>query len=310
MDKRFPTLPRLRKALAQVDGAPPPIDTAELRRLDKDQRCHAEELLFGLLRTSTYDWVPLALAALPCPRAVEPLRAALQTAEGPKRVEVARALGALTKSQEGLQEVLEVLRSGSLFGRTRAALALRDYPGAPAEEALLAALDDDEPLVRGTAAESLLVLRGMIDAEAEAPSPLSALLLRIANPLPTVWTEGVAALRAIWAQLGAGATLDSLNLRGRFVGPLVDQFNASLSDGFDSPWSEEVDIEPVVHLAGGARAWAETMLVCKLVDDPRAPRALARLGVRGAIPHLRALVERGGTALADEARRALSTLGG
>lgn len=90
---------------------------------------------------------------------VSALEEALPRAHGWEKTEIAQALGRLTRNRRRtVQALIEVIDEG---GCKEAAIALGDHRGAQVVRALLRACDDDDDLVRGHAADSLLLATGL-----------------------------------------------------------------------------------------------------------------------------------------------------
>lgn len=122
----------------------------------------AREEAVRMLRVGlAYDdaYAAQALAAMDERDATEDVRALLPRVSGGARVRVALALFRLAADPAMAAEIGAVLAPSALpWGeRIDAAIALRDFTDDASERALLAAIDDDEYLVRYHACNSLLV---------------------------------------------------------------------------------------------------------------------------------------------------------
>jgi HEAT repeat protein len=116
------------------------------------------------------------------------LRHALPAAEGAFRVRIAQALGVITDRQEWAEEILPVLAGAGPWGpRIDAATVLAEFTPTPQlVEALAAAVQDEEYLVRYHAADTLLIYSGRVGDVSRYP----ALFRKIMSPRDDVPDAG------------------------------------------------------------------------------------------------------------------------
>jgi hypothetical protein len=164
---------------AEDASAPEPLDLNALRRLSPRERLFAERLLLEALPDRR---AIVGLGELGSHRAQARLatlfereRSAAEAAGAEWRahdlVAAAKALWLIAPHPTYAHAVIGVLANGRCFGeRMDAAAALGDMPTAETEDALNAALEDRDALVRHHAARSLLAMHGLeTDARALAP---------------------------------------------------------------------------------------------------------------------------------------------
>jgi hypothetical protein len=125
----------------------------------REGEARAETLRMLLLGLQLGDPVAAeALGAMRAGEALEGLRALLPTTHGRAKVKVALAIHEIEPNPDLAEDIIEVLRSHPLWGdRIDAAIALRRFPAAKVDEALLSSVaHDPDYLVRNHAAESYL----------------------------------------------------------------------------------------------------------------------------------------------------------
>ncbi|MBN2495599.1 MAG: hypothetical protein JXR96_13480 [Deltaproteobacteria bacterium] len=192
-----------------------------------------------------------------CTRAVDALRAALETSSGRTLVEVVKALAQMT-DQQGLERYLiSVLDQG---GSLDAAMALSDFRGEHVIEALLRALDDPDELVRSHAADSLLRAAG---AEGRGARNYGRLLAYLRSEHAAVREHGKALFRELRQRLASRRGLGDLDEdlvihpRSEALQRFFDRFL-----GLDDPSTEgRVDRQALEKLQADERVWAELVLV-------------------------------------------------
>ncbi len=140
------------------------LDTESLLRLEGAELAEAERLLIAGLQTS--DPRPAAgLATLRSAPAAPALKALLPQATGDVRVQTALALWQIEQYPLAVPALIGVLQAASWSERLNAAMALQYVRTPQSVAALLRALHDPEDLVRSHAADSLLAIHGLEDAD-------------------------------------------------------------------------------------------------------------------------------------------------
>jgi HEAT repeat protein len=276
-----------------------------LRLLEGEERAEAEDLLFERL-THNDGRAAYALAEIGSARAIEPLRACLAaTVPGGMRVAAAMALQQLG-DDSGRDAAIDVLRSGTALDQQSAMSVLALLGGEGVEAALERALAANDASVRGDAARTMISLHHLGAYKGGYQQRLGLLQNRCSSPLATVRADALAELREIFARHERGESPEQLGLTWRADDerPPLLAFSESLR-GREPPWQRDFAVEVVEQLAGTERTWAEDCLWHFLPTDPRAARAIARLGVVRAIPALRELLPTATGVVAVEVAAAL-----
>lgn len=170
------------------DSARQGLDLTSLRELTGEERARAEDMLIEYLPDSRG---VIGLGELRSSRA-EPKLKALFEAEQAARladpagwypfglIDLARALWQIDRDPRFPAAIIPVLNSADdPVQREMAAEALCDVDDPAAIQALRAALDDSEPLVRYHAGRGLLIIHGVISAGSLPPTDTGDMLYRI-----------------------------------------------------------------------------------------------------------------------------------
>jgi hypothetical protein len=184
---------------------------------------------------------------------------------------------------DGLDAVLDVVRSGSETGRVAALRALQaEYPTDAAVDAVLDLLSDTNPILRGLAYDVWVDLVDIASLQLrlgqrrkEPRSPLRTLHMQLMSELPALYRNGAARARAITATLRAGDAPDLT-----YVASTPDSERLALARTLADP-SVALDIAALQAWTGHDRRWLELLLCIRgepAHRDPRAPAALADLG--------------------------------
>lgn len=281
-----------------------------LHLLEGEERTEAEDILFERL-THNDGRAAYALADMRSTRAIEPLRDRLLAPVPPlMRVAAALALHQLG-DDTGRAAAIEVLRTGDSFEQMSAVSMLGLLGGAEVEHALEHAFDASDSGVRSAAAGTLITLHGLQEFNRTYQDRLGLLQNRLSSPLAAVRADALAELHDILERHRRGETPAQLGLTWRADDehePLL-RFSESLRSR-EPPWQDDFAVDVAASLTGQARTWAEDCLWHFLPTDPRAARALARLGVKRAIAPLREVLQTAVGPVAVEAAAALWKLSG
>ncbi|OLF15420.1 HEAT repeat domain-containing protein [Actinophytocola xanthii] len=304
----------LRLTRDAVDEIP---NVGAVHLLTGNLRRAAEDLLITRLAVND-GRAASALARLCVTRAIPALRDRI----GPDtphimRVFAARALHEL--GDESGREVGPALLGDlgvSEIDRSRAAALMREFPDADREALLVAAEHDPSRLVRSSATDALYANTGLTEPNQERTGEtLSSIASRLVSHLTALRGPAANELREILAALDRGASPADLGLlwEPEPDGPLRTFTDAVTSDLYHGqrpdPNGPEYPVEIVAGLTERERRVAEDVLLIYLAHDPRAARAVARLGLAAAVPALRELATWPDLELSTAARAALRTMG-
>lgn len=281
-----------------------------LHLLEGEERAEAEDILFERL-THNDGRAACALADMGSPRAIEPLRDRLARSV-PSLMRVAAALALHRLGDDaGRDAAIDVLRTGDRFAQMSAVSVLGLLGGAEVEQALEQASDAADADVRSAAAGALIKLHGLEEFDRTYQDRLGLVQNRLSSPLAAVRADALAELRDIFDRHRRGEPPAQLGLTWRADDehePLRG-FSESLRSR-EPPWRDDLAVDVAASLTGQARTWAEDCLWHFLPTDPRAARALARLGVTRAIGPLREVLQTASGPVAVEAAAALWKLSG
>ena len=293
------------------------FDPDALSALAGDERQEAEALLVAELRSGSADpRVIRALADLGSKQAVPLLK---QAATRPDQSGVAAALAIweLAKDEAAGPDLANILQhAADPSARLLAAAELAHFPSPGTDSVLLAALDDEDELVRGQATGSLLGLCGLERAAAVARGHLFRLTALILNPLHAVREPAIRELAGLVAAVRGGKDPGELGLAVEEVpeSAALDQFAESAfiepdPDNPDAPWQTDLDLLSLDKLQGEERQWAQHLIYLVLSKgDARAVRAILHVGDKSAVPALQEVTQTHEGEVADAARAALKTL--
>ena len=285
------------------------FDLGALAVLAGDERRQAEQILLDWLAAHPGDdRAAPALARLGSARAVAPLHAALATADGSLRIRTAKALATLDPPFDAVPHCLAVLAHGDTSARALAAVALAGNTHAHVLSALRAALRDENQGLRLCAYQSLVDTWQLFPLHRPLFSPLREIGAMLGAGNRAVWSLGAEALEGIVDGLAAGRRPDELGLHDGPPEPHDDlrRLASELRDRTSSS-----DLGGLEHLAGPTRRAAETLLLCELThDDPRVPRALARIGTARAVAALQEALGQPCPRSQADLQRALEALAG
>jgi HEAT repeat protein len=226
------------------------------------------------------------------------------------RVAAALALHQLG-DDTGRVAAIEVLGAGGWFEQQSAISLLGLIGGPDVEDALVRAFEDPDAGVRSAAAGTLVKLHGLEAYGRGYQQRLGQLQNRLSSPLRAVRAVALAELREIFERSKRGETPDQLGLTWRADDQREPFRTLALSmQSSDAPWQDDFPWQLIASLTGVERVWAEDNLWHFLPTDPRAARALARLGVQRAVEPLREVMAMATGALAIEVAAALWQLAG
>jgi HEAT repeat protein len=155
------------------------LDKEALLMLEGEEREDAERLLLQMLASDSDSRAAVGLGLLKSKKAEAMLKENLSATAGSTRVAVAQALWSIVGHKPSAAVLIDTLRNHSFFGaRIDAARALKAVKTRKSKEALLDALNDEDLVVRATAADSLLEMHG-IDNPIPYFHPLSERALAI-----------------------------------------------------------------------------------------------------------------------------------
>lgn len=282
-------------------------DLGALGNIESQERAAAEDLLAERLAAGD-GRAAGALAQLASPRAKQILEHALQLPVA-RAVHVAtsRALGQLGDGA-GEAPLVDALQRGDAFERKMAANALRYFRTPTAEVALLNALSDADPGVRGNAFGALVVARGLKSYDGSYRDRIGLTYPLLGSPLAAVRAIAKDDVRDLLARLDAGEPPAKLELA-----PVDDSCGApalwmeSLRTT-DPPWRDDLALDALDAMSGRERRWAEDVLLGYLHLDPRAPRAAAHARMSRAEGALREVMRGYGGLVQIEAAAALLRL--
>jgi HEAT repeat protein len=265
-------------------------DLNALFALEGQERDQAEQILIERLIETNDPRAPKALRQLGSEKALPALRRALVEQSGEMQVEVANTLWSLTREPSSITAITGVLQNGELYDRVNAAFSLRNYPPEAVKEALLAAIEDDDKLVRANAVDSLFLLYGLNEWEQVPGRGISLLGLRLRSAFPSVRQEAVKELRAIIQGKQEGKSPQELGITTNSI-PKSEEAVAFLKSiaapAGTSQWQEDFDLEALGKLQGEEKEWAEYSLLNFLEKrDFRAVRALVYLNCPKAVKPL------------------------
>lgn len=247
-----------------------------------DEREQAIALLFD--RVQQRDWRAVqTLAAAEVQEAVPVLERYVTDPNASFRASVNRALACLVKSPEALARLAQELVSGHPIQAAFSAYSLAELDVDGAIQGLLAGLSSPFLPARINSYRGLFERFGLKSLAEPLQSPLWALCLAIGGKFPTMIDRGAAALRAIVAQLVAGASPEALDLEYRPGDPeLVKRFWTSMQQS-----DAALDLDALRTMCGHDRQWAEAQLINRLGwEDPRAAKAIVALQLEYAYPVL------------------------
>ncbi|MEQ1703663.1 MAG: HEAT repeat domain-containing protein, partial [Ilumatobacteraceae bacterium] len=250
-----------------------------LGQLVGDERAAAEALLIETIRTTDDPRAAKAVRALGLRSAVPALREAVARANGQMLVQSAFALFTLTGEQTTATSIVRVLRDGDTWARVDAAHALGHFRGPSVDDALYAAIDDPEPLVRANAVEALLHLTGLSEWDVVNGRGISLLGLRLRSAFGSIRQAAVRDLKRLAAAKRRGATPESLGVptveveRSAAAARALRSFGSKPGSG---PWADHFDLDAIAEIAAGPddgeREWAlATLLLLLDRGDTRAP---------------------------------------
>ena len=262
------------------------FDLGALVYLGRDERLQAEsELLDWLAKYPNDDRVAPALVEVKSERGVEPLRQAVARQKGSGGIRFAKALATLDASFDPVPHYLSVLANGvSTSERSMAAHGLAGRSEADVVAALRAALRDEDGVVRVSALGALIDSLRLRPLRDPVYSPLREIGHLLLCDLRSVWRGAAQQMERIVDGRIAGQKPIALGLHDRPEDPdaVIEAFLHRLGDSGEPG----LDFERLETLAGAARRFVESVLLYELRnDDPRIPRALARIGtVRALAP--------------------------
>jgi hypothetical protein len=305
-----PALQRFLESLAPVQGDrewADNFDLGALRLLDGDARERAETLLLDwLAKHPSDDRVAPALVVLQSQRAAEPLRQALAHEQGKGGVRFAQALATLDPSFDPVPHYLSILSKGtSPVERGGAAQELAGRSNAGVVQALRAALRAEDNVVRVNALDALVESLRLRPLYAPRYSRLREIGQLLLCDLRSVWQEAAQEMERIVDGRIAGQKPIALGLHDRppEPDPVIEAFLDRLGD------RDGRDFEQLHTLAAAARRLVESVLLFHLRnDDPRIPRALARIGTERALPPLEEVSRASRPRSADDIARAIETI--
>jgi HEAT repeats len=303
-----------------LDSVHAPLDSREpverfdleaLAALHGHERDQAEKILLDLLDREDDGRVPDALAAMGSSRAAAPLKRALARGGGElMRVRTAEALWRLAQDPDALDVLRTLAETAVYWGARNAAIGALGRTGAAVDDALFAALDDGDEVVRYNAMSSIWKQHGLEAIAAAAPrGRLNGLYARAISRLAAVRAPAIAELRAALAALAAGQSAQALGLvtQGK-TDAAATRVLASYNGRDEAPWRDTLDVDALRALDAHDREWAEHMLaVWAGTGDARAVRALGALRAARGRAALEELA-RGDDELAREAAQALRAL--
>jgi hypothetical protein len=182
-------------------------------------------------------------------------------------------------------EGLETDENGSPVLRGLDAFALRRSPRPEAVQLLIGLLGDESHIARSHAMDGLCEKLGLTGQEQTQGSPLNRLSLLHCQHIATLWQPAAADLTVYMTALAQGASPQSLDLihvpsRDPTLVPALWQ--AALE-------RRAFDVEAIRRMGRHDRAWAETLLVCRLRSaDSNALTAVVALDVPAWPDHVRA----------------------
>ncbi len=314
-DQLSPAFQRFSDSLAVTGRASmESYDLDALMALAGQERAQAEQILIERLTQTTDPRAPKALRQLGSQKALPALRQAMVQQAGEMQVEVANTLWSLTRDPSSITAIIQVLRQDELYGRVNAAFSLRNYPPEAVQEALMAAIEDPDKLVRANAVESLYLLYGLSEWEQVPGRGISLLGLRLRSAFSSVRQTAVKDLRAIIQGKQAGKSPQELGITTESV-PKSEEAAAFLKSFAappgTSPWQEDFNLEALGRLAGEEKEWAEYSLLNLLEKrDFRAVRALVYLKSSKAVKPLQELAGQSQSRFADEVASGILKLTG
>jgi hypothetical protein len=245
----------------------------------------ARDRLVDCVQTQDDSLALTTLAQLADPRATALARAWAARRDN-KGFWARRALVRLGHGDEAVAGLVADLASGSRLQRFGALMDLARLPTKEAFDGLLSGLDDDDPLVRDRALDSLIERFGIgnlerhTDGSLNLLSPLRREQLLLGSQIPPLHQRAASLLKDWFIALQRGVPADQLGLRYSGAG---DAFR----DRVGAAVRGEITIIPCDDIRAASphdRAWAEALLAVSLQgEDPRLPAALADLGVRAAV---------------------------
>lgn len=284
------------------------VDLGALMHLRGEERQRAEDLLLERLASDPTDSrLGTALVQLDSQRAVEPLRKALAQVRGSGRVRTAESLAKLDPGFDPVPHYLEVLAGKDGSGRSTAAIALEGRSDPGVIDALVAALEDESWGTRASIFGALVESMGLGALQRPPLSRLRELGTMVMSTLPSVAGEATSEVKRIVRELRAGQPPEALGLTDLpgAAEPEIKRFFSQLGDRAQP----DRDFEGLESLAGAARRFVESMLLCELQDDePRIPRALARIGTERAVAGLEEALALSLPRSAGDTARALQVL--
>jgi hypothetical protein len=278
-----------------------------LKALSGADRDEVIALLCSELQAGTND--PRVATALEELHALEALPLLKQASQHTDQAAVAAALALWNLAQDPSveQALASVLRnSNDPSARLMAAGDLERFPSAMTEQALLAALDDADELVRGQATATLMKHCGLSAFSGNPNSRLFCLTALVLNPLRAVREPAIRSIADLIAKLHAGADAASLGLNAteETRSEALAQFSASVFEQED-PWSEDFDLASLDRLQGEERPWAQHLIYLQLAEgDVRAVRALLHVGDPNCVAALREVAAMEDSEIAEAARNA------
>lgn len=285
-----PELARFYDKLRQPELREDAYDTSDLRTVAAAERDQAVHALLMLLKRQD-PRAAMALAELG-EAWVAPELQALATGAGPLAAVARRALVRLGVMDAATAEGLaQDTRAGTMFQRFGAVMELAKVPGREAHDALMAALDDDDPLVRSQAYEALVTRLGLLPATRTADgsdvnlrSPLEVMHLLVRAEAPTLRALGLMRLRRAFMAAEAGRSASDIGLD--FAGDPDEALRHSIGKALRNPGAA-YPVDLVKGAAAHDRAFAEAIWAVALGRaDARAPAALAAVGATWALPTL------------------------
>jgi hypothetical protein len=286
-----PDSPALQRFLESLDATHTvwrdDFDLGALMYLGHEERLQAESVLLDwLAKYPDDDRVAPALVEVKSERGAEALRQAVARQQGTSGIRFAKALATLDASFDPVPHYLSVLAKAVSMGeRSLAASELAGRSEAHVVAALRAALRDRDDVVRVSAFDALIESLHLRPLHNPVYSPLREIGQLLLCDRRSVWQEAAQKMERIVDGCIAGQKPIALGLHDRPKEPnaVIDAFLERLGDGNEP----SRDFERLDTLTGAARRFVESVLLYHLRnDDPRIPRALARIGTARALAPL------------------------
>lgn len=311
-----PELSRFFAKLQDFDPREEAYDTVDLRSASAEDREQAVHALLMLLKQRMDPRAAMALAELG-ETWVAPELQALAVGPTPIAAVARRALVRLGVVDEATAAGLaQDTRHGTMFQRFGAVMEIAKLPGREAFDALMGALDDEDPVVRSQAYEALVNRLGLLpltltadgsDTNLRAPLEVMHALLR--QDAPSLRALGLVRLRRVFVAVDQGQSATDLGLE--FEGEDGEDFRHAIGRALRTP-TVDYPIDRVKAASSHDRAFAETLWAVALArGDVRAPKALAEVGATWTLPTLVEARDRGGDpAFVTAVEEAIRELGG